>query len=262
MRTLLICQHDAELDRKILAPWLASFSELAGVMVIQEAATSQLVKRAKREVERSGVLGFADVLAFRLFYKLAKSKQDAAWEKQTLATWQKKLPPSLADEARQIVVANPNSTEARKFVKEVAPDVTIARCKFILKKEIFGQAKVGTFVMHPGHCPEYRNAHGCFWAIAQGDLNKVAMTLLKVDEGIDTGPVYGYYTYPFDAERESHFQIQARVVLDNLDALADKLRDIAAGKAATLPTHGRPSAVWGQPRLMPYLRARRRRDKC
>ena len=51
--------------------------------------------------------------------------------------------------------------------------------------------------MHPGICPEYRNAHGCFWALANRDLNKVGMTLLRIDKGVDTGPTFGYYTYPY-----------------------------------------------------------------
>ena len=40
---------------------------------------------------------------------------------------------------------------------------------------------LGTFVMHPGICPEYRNAHGCFWALANRDLARVGMTLLRAD---------------------------------------------------------------------------------
>ena len=49
------------------------------------------------------------------------------------------------------------------------------------------------------------------------------MTLLRVDRGVDTGPVYGYFSYPFDERRESHHVIQQRVVLDNLDAIGRML---------------------------------------
>jgi methionyl-tRNA formyltransferase len=107
--------------------------------------------------------------------------------------------------------------------------------------------------MHPGICPEYRNAHGCFWALANRDLEKVGMTLLKIDKGVDTGPSFGYYTYPFDEVRESHVVIQHRVVLDNLDALRSKFQEIFDGTAIPLSTEGRPSAAWGQPWLTKYL---------
>jgi methionyl-tRNA formyltransferase len=118
--------------------------------------------------------------------------------------------------------------------------------------------------MHPGVCPEYRNAHGCFWALASDDAERVGMTLLRVDKGVDTGPVYGYYSYPFDDLAESHVRIQHRVVLENLDVLEQKLGEIYRGEAAPLDIEGRKSATWGQPWLSRYLkwkrRAKRRRE--
>ena len=86
--------------------------------------------------------------------------------------------------------------------RSVQPDLAIARCKVILKREIFEIPRVGTFVMHPGICPEYRNAHGCFWALVNRDLDRVGMTLLRVDAGIDTGPVYLHGTCDIDEVRE------------------------------------------------------------
>ena len=107
--------------------------------------------------------------------------------------------------------------------------------------------------MHPGVCPEYRNAHGCFWALANRELDKVGMTLLKVDKGVDTGPVYGYYAYEYDEQNESHVVIQHRVVFDNLDKLRKKLFEIASQTATTIDTQGRRSGTWGQPWLSKYL---------
>jgi folate-dependent phosphoribosylglycinamide formyltransferase PurN len=256
LKTLLICHHDADLDLLVLAPWLASFSELSGIVVIREDARSQLWKRAKREIRRSGLLGFADVVAFRYYYGITKGKGDAAWEQSALAASELKLPRASAAKVSQIEVKSPNAAEAREFIATARPDIILARCKVILKRDIFTQASAGTFVMHPGHCPEYRNAHGCFWALVRGQPEKVAMTLLKIDEGIDTGPVYGYYSYRFDARRETHIQIQARVLLENLDKLRDKFLEIVNGRATPLPTLGLKSGLWGQPRLVAYLRAK------
>ena len=153
---------------------------------------------------------------------------------------------------------SPNSPEAEAFVRGLRPDVMIARCKTLLKESVFSTPTRGTFVMHPGVCPEYRNAHGCFWALARGDHGRVGMTLLRIDRGVDTGPVYGYYSYPFDEAAESHSVVQARVVFDNLDALARKLKEIGRGEAAPLDTAGRESGEWGQPWLTSYLRWKRR----
>jgi len=149
--------------------------------------------------------------------------------------------------------ASPNTRETEEFIRKLKPDLILARCKVPLKESIFSISTKGTFVMHPGICPEYRNAHGCFWALANRDLYKVGMTLLKIDKGVDTGPTFGYYTYPFDEASESHIVIQHRVVLENLDALRGKLLEIFNGTAVALDTSGRRSAAWGQPWLTKYL---------
>ena len=149
---------------------------------------------------------------------------------------------------------SPNSKEAERFLVDVAPDVVIARCRTLLDERIFSLASTGTFVLHPGVTPEYRNSHGCFWALANRDLERVGMTLLRIDAGVDTGPVYGYYTYDYDERRESHVVIQKRMVLENLDAVGEKLLAVHSGEAVPLDTAGRESGAWGQPWLTKYLR--------
>jgi methionyl-tRNA formyltransferase len=158
----------------------------------------------------------------------------------------------------QLVVSSPNSAEARAFLNRLQPDLAIARCKIILKREIFEAPRVGTFVLHPGICPEYRNAHGCFWALANRDLDRVGMTLLRVDPGIDTGPVYLHGTCEYDEVRDSHNVIQYRAVFDNLDAIGRTLTALHRGEdVKPVSTAGRTSAAWGQPRLTDYLRWKR-----
>jgi len=149
---------------------------------------------------------------------------------------------------------SPNDSEAEQFIQKLRPDIMVARCKTLLRENIYSLPSRGTFVLHPGICPEYRNAHGCFWALANGDVNKVGMTLLRIDRGVDTGPVFGYFSYLFDEVRESHIVIQNRVVFDNLERIQSKLVEIYRGEARALDTTNRISATWGQPRLTSYLR--------
>lgn len=251
MRSVLICHAGARLDQSALADWLASFSELAGIVVIQEPR-GRLWRRVKNEIRRSGWLRFVDVLAFRVFYRLFLARRDRAWEDTELERLAREYPTS-AQSPRVCVTASPNSPEAKAFLNELAPDVVIARCKTLLKPEVFSIAKLGTFVLHPGLCPEYRNAHGCFWALANNEPEKVAVTLLRIDAGVDTGPIYGYYSCDFDSARDSHVVIQAKAVTSNLDAIRRKLEEIEAGTAVPIETRGRASAVWGQPWLTKYF---------
>ena len=203
-----------------------------------------------------GLTRLADVLAFRAYYRFALARRDDAWKEQQLEALARRYAPIGAD-VPVLRTHSPNSGQAEGFLREAQPDIVLALCKNIMKESVFSIPRHGTFVCHPGICPEYRNAHGCFWALANDDIGHVGLTLLRIDRGIDTGPVFGYFSYPFDEVRESHIVIQHRVLLDNLDALADTLRRIVRGTAQAIPTTSRPSHEWGQPWLTKYLRWKR-----
>lgn len=251
MRTALILHEDAFLDREALARWLGSFSDLAGIVVIREGR-GRLLQRVQREIKRSGLMRFFDVVAFRVFYGLFLQAQDKTRLKALNESVCALFSP-LSEGSVELLVASPNSPEAEQFLCGLKPDLVVARCKVLLKERIFNIPARGTFVMHPGICPEYRNAHGCFWALANDDLQNVGMTLLRVDKGVDTGPVFGFYRCVFEETAETHITIQARTVFDNLHDIQEKLLEIFADQALALDVHGRPSAVWGQPWLTKYL---------
>jgi len=255
VRTLLICHDEDELNRVGLARWLASFSTLAGIVSLRETG-AQKRRRIKREFKRVGPARFLDVLAFRVYYRARWARRDRDWEARTLDELRRRYP-EVPEATPILIAASPNTADVRKFVQAARPDIVIARCKVILKEDIFSIPVDGTFVMHPGICPEYRNAHGCFWALANRDLERVGMTLLRVDRGVDTGPVFGYFHSAYDERRESHIVIQHRTVFDNLDAIRDRLLEIHEGRAMPIEVTNRASGAWGQPWLSRYLRWRR-----
>jgi hypothetical protein len=260
VRTLVICHEHAGLDRDGLVRWLGSFSTVVGTVVIREPGGRRR-RRIEREIKRVGWARFADVLAFRAYYALRLARADRAWETGEIERLRRRFP--RRPDAPELIVSSPNSPEAEAFIRGQKPDLVVARCKTLLQERVFSQPRLGTFVMHPGICPEYRNAHGCFWAMAAGDTSNVGMTLLRVDRGVDTGPVFGYFRVGADP-RESHIVTQHRVVHDHLDAIRDTLLGIEAGTARPIQTEGRGSAAWGQPWMSAYLkmrwRARRTND--
>jgi len=258
---VLICHEAERLDRDGLASWLASTMKLAGLLIIRDGADRRW-RAVRREMRRVGPWGLLDVVAFRALARLVHGRRDREWEEAQLDRLRKRYPADLS-QVPTLTVSSPNSVEARNFVETVQPDLAIARCKVLLDRAIYEIPRTGTFVLHPGICPEYRNAHGCFWALANRDISRVGMTLLRIDAGIDTGPVYLHGTCDYDERRDSHIVIQQRAVVENLDAIGHTLAALARGEdVEPINTEGRRSAVWGQPRLTHYLRwklaARRR----
>ena len=253
LKTLLICHHDSLLNRYGISLWLMSFSNLSGIIVIKEKK-SKKIKRLKRELARNGLIRFFDVVAFKIFYYLRFQKLDSNWISNKLSYLKNLYNYDLSNIPR-ITVSSPNSKLAKEFINNSQPDIIIARCKVLLKNDIFSQARTGTFIMHPGICPEYRNSHGCFWSIVNQDYDKVGMTLLKINEGIDSGPIYGfYYVKDFNLLKESHITIQYRAVFDNLESIQNKLLAVYEGKATSIQPNNRNSKLWGQPWLSSYFK--------
>ena len=253
MKTVLICHKDSLLSYHGIANWLHAFSDLAGIVVIEEKKNKKM-DRIKKELKRSGLGGLIDVFLFRFYYRFILQNKDRLIEQSILDQVKTKYGALNLGKIDQVTVSTPNAKAAEEFIQSKQPDFVIARCKFLLKERVFSIPKFGTYVFHPGICPEYRNAHGCFWAIMNKDYDNVGMTMLKIDKGVDTGPIFGYFTYDYDPVKESHVTIQSRVVFDNLEGIKDKLNEIYQGTAQPLVIDKqRKSNIWGQPRLTKFL---------
>lgn len=254
MRSVLICHAEDRFDREGLAAWMAHELGLVGIVVLEENG-AQRRARVRRELKRVGWLRFVDVVAMRLYYRLRLAAADRRW----LDTAVTRMLVRYGDvpELAPLRVADVNDPRVIEFLERLAPDLVLARCKQLLKRRVFRIPRRGSVVLHPGICPEYRNAHGCFWALSQRDLERVGVTLLRIDAGIDTGPIFGYFRYPYDEKRESHIVIQYRSVLENLTPIAERLRALVSDAAQPIETAGRTGAVWGQPWLTRYLRWKR-----
>jgi hypothetical protein len=254
-RSVLICHRGSNLDRDGLSLWLGSFSDLVGIVELDEPA-GRTLERVRKQIRRAGLWRFLDVLAFRTWYRLRFAAADRRFERDTVNALRTRFG-ATAPCVNVLRSSSVNAPEVIAFLRACRPDFAVARCKTLLKPAVFDIPSAGTYVLHPGVCPEYRNAHGCFWALTRRDLERVGLTLLRIDAGVDTGPIYGYFTYPFDERTESHARIQQRVLLENLDAVRDRLLAAVAGTAERIDMTGRRSATWGQPWLTAYLRWKR-----
>ncbi len=254
-RSVLICHKGCSLDVDGLSRWLASFSDLAGIIMLEEPPR-RTWQRIRAQVRRSGLLRMIDVLALRLWYAMRHRRRDCRFERQAVAALRTRFGDAGAP-AAVLRTRSVNSPETIAFMTASRPDFVVARCKTLIKPAVYSIPAAGTWVLHPGVCPEYRNAHGCFWALAERDLERVGLTLLRIDEGVDTGPIYGYFSYAFDERTESHVRIQWRVLLENLDAIRDRLLSAITGAASPVDVGGRSSATWGQPWLTAYWRWKR-----
>src|SRR5262245_18978149 len=127
MRTALICHEGARLSQEGIARWLASFTELAGILVIREPRRSRW-KRLRRELRRSGPLVLLDAAAFRVYYRLFLARGDLRAEESRIEELRRRYPPVPAGVPVHRT-SGPNGDDAVAFLTAVRPDLVVARCK-------------------------------------------------------------------------------------------------------------------------------------
>jgi len=81
--------------------------------------------------------------------------------------------------------------ETQQFVRDLAPDliVVVAYGK-LLPSWLLAFPKYGCINVHGSLLPKYRGAAPVHWAVANGE-EKTGVCTMLLDEGLDTGPVYG-----------------------------------------------------------------------
>ncbi|MCS6898794.1 MAG: methionyl-tRNA formyltransferase [Myxococcales bacterium] len=111
----------------------------------------------------------------------------------------------------------------------------------ILTREVLEAPRLGCLNLHASLLPKYRGAAPIQWSIVHGET-ETGISLMQMDEGIDTGPVLAMRRLPIGPEEtaeqltERMADLAAEVVrTDFLDALAGKLSPIPQDhSAATL----------------------------
>ena len=141
MRSVLVCHAGDAFDREGLSAWLGSCSDLVG-MVILEEGRAQKRARIRRELKRVGPLRFADVLAMRLYQRLALARRDRRWLDGALETMRERYG-ALAPQVPCIVAASVNEAAVATFLREREPDLVLARCKQLLGKRLIGIPRLG-----------------------------------------------------------------------------------------------------------------------
>ncbi|MDO8694304.1 MAG: formyltransferase family protein [Sheuella sp.] len=87
-------------------------------------------------------------------------------------------------------ILNINNPESEKMIRDWAPDIIIsARFSLIFKSNIEQIPRLGIFNIHPGALPGYAGLCAPLRGMLNGE-EKLGCTLHRVDDGIDTGPIY------------------------------------------------------------------------
>jgi methionyl-tRNA formyltransferase len=96
-----------------------------------------------------------------------------------------------------------NSPEFIGMLKEIKPDIIlVVSFGQLLKEEALSLPSGGCVNIHASLLPAYRGASPVAAAILNGD-SKTGVTFMKMERGLDTGPVYRMFEMPLDGTEKA-----------------------------------------------------------
>ena len=146
----------------------------------------------------------------------------------------------------EIPVLQPERARHDSFLAELralAPDVIVVMAYGqILPAALLEIPPHGCVNIHTSILPKYRGAAPIQWALLNGDI-ETGVTLMKMDVGMDTGPVIAIARTPIDAEDNAE-TIHDKLALLGASLLVENLPDYISGSLKPIPqpegaTHAR-----------------------
>ncbi len=148
-------------------------------------------------------------------------------------------PPPVKDEAirRGIPVFQPEKARHPDAVARIAaeaPDlIVVVAYGHILPKPILDIPRLGCLNVHASLLPRYRGAAPINWAVARGEP-VTGITIMRMDEGMDTGPMLHAREMPIGAEDTAETMFTKLSIL-GAEAMSEALRRLQEGSLVETP---------------------------
>ena len=141
-------------------------------------------------------------------------------------------------ESQRLPVCQPASLRtddsARQGLASLSPDlIVVAAYGLFLPADVLALPRLGCLNLHPSLLPRYRGPSPVASAILSGDA-VTGVTIIRLDEGMDSGPVVAQRETPLQAEEMAR-DLTARLFLMGAELLLEVLPGWQHGEISTQP---------------------------
>lgn len=126
-------------------------------------------------------------------------------------------------------VPHVNHPDVIALARELQPDLIAVFGTSLIRGELLRMGRLGMANLHGGLSPEYRGADCTFWALYNGEPEKVGCALHWIDAGIDTGGLIADVS-PEVRPDDDELRLFWRAVQTSADAYAELVQRLAAGE--------------------------------
>ncbi len=125
-----------------------------------------------------------------------------------------------------------------RLVDELKPDLVAVFGTSLIRGDLLQEGRPGIVNLHGGLSPEYRGADCTFWAIYNGEPEKIGCTLHYIDNGIDTGLLVAHVS-PEVRPDDDELVLFWRSVKESARVYAELMQRIAQGDSPGVAQHGK-----------------------
>lgn len=114
------------------------------------------------------------------------------------------------------------------------PDVVlIAGWRTLIDSKLYEYPKYGAWAAHDSLLPKYRGFAPLNWAMINGE-KRTGVTLFKVDEGMDTGPIINSKVVPIN-EQDTANVVYDKIIQATIDVVCESLNMLDSGAITFIP---------------------------
>ncbi|MGN6300333.1 MAG: formyltransferase family protein [Angustibacter sp.] len=138
---------------------------------------------------------------------------------------------------------NMNDPDAVESVRAAELDwLYVVGWSQLAKREILQTPSRGVIGIHPTMLPQGRGRASIPWAIIKG-LEQTGVTMFKLDEGMDTGPILGQIPIPVSAG-ETSTTLYEKVVAAHRALIRQTYVGLAEGTIEAVPQDESQASIW------------------
>lgn len=126
-------------------------------------------------------------------------------------------------------VDNINSDAVKSILRDAAPELIAVIGTRKLEEGIFGLAKFGAINMHSGILPYYRGADSEFWALYNGEKDKVGVSVHFIENGLDTGDIV-LQAQQRVLPSDNHISLRKKNTILGADKIVEAIKLIESGR--------------------------------
>jgi len=131
-----------------------------------------------------------------------------------------------------------NHPDVARLADELNPDLIAVFGTSLIRGKLLQKGRLGMVNLHGGLSPEYRGADCTFWALYNGEPEKIGCTLHYIDAGIDTGRLIAHVC-PEVMPDDNELVLFWRGVKESARVYAELMRRLAMGDSVGVSQHGK-----------------------